>query len=96
MCHYFYIIPVSRKPGTLWVSLQCWDEANGAARMRCTFGLGAATISSENANTFAISVGLLYTKPMRKTYKYRIYLTNGQKRILKIQLKRVLSMATSK
>src|SRR5262245_10766462 len=51
-----------------------------------TFGQGAAHNSTEYANGFAISAGLHYYKPMRKTYKYRVYLTNGQRRILNHQL----------
>jgi Helix-turn-helix domain len=50
------------------------------------FRVSAAAISLEYTNIFAIYTGLPYSKPMRKTYKYRIYLTSGQKGILKIQL----------
>src|SRR5262245_23780326 len=49
-------------------------------------GTRAPAISHHNANKFAVSVGLRYIRPMRKTYKYRIYLTNGQKRMLATQL----------
>jgi transposase len=51
-----------------------------------TFGQGAANNSAEYANGLAIYAGLRYYKPMRKTYKYRVYLTNGQRRILHRQL----------
>jgi len=51
-----------------------------------TFGPGAASTSTSHTNRFAIYVDLLYNKPMRKTYKYRVYLTNGQRRILNQQL----------
>src|SRR5215472_5945651 len=43
---------------------------------------GRRQSSLEHANGFAVSAGLRYHKPMRKTYKYRIYLTNGQRGIL--------------
>src|SRR5262249_19665938 len=58
------------------------DEWPGGAGRTHTFGQSAANTSAECANEFAISVGLRYDTPMRKTYKYRVYLTNGQPRIL--------------
>src|SRR5215208_236362 len=35
-----------------------------------------------HTNKFAVQIELCYAKRMRKAFKYRIYLTNGQRRIL--------------